>query len=394
MSKPDVLAVAKLHPFYKQALDLVFTVHDRTHETDPAGFASLAPRILGIAGTGEASVPRSLLTQLPKAKVVSVFGVGYDGVDVPAAIECGIPVTHTPNVLTDDVADLAMGLVLSVGRAIPQADQFVRAGRWPLGPMALGRKVSGARIGIVQPFYPDLVLVPGYPVYYAPQARVNCFFYDGFYWVFQDERWYRSAWYDGPWDRIDPYYVPLFVLRVPVRYYVNPPRYFHGWLLAAPQPREFFTPKVGDNLYAAGIAAAAARGAGFRGLDGFDDAEEAARHDRAGIGGAAADEDRRIHEELVGTIQGDVDALLTEVGIAAIYLIEIGEIRISIEKEILIAIGDDSYLSSAWHPSTMDLASFTLTSVATGLTAATAALAPATAALTGLWWWPCFTLLW
>lgn len=149
MSKPDVLAVAKLHPFYRQALEAVFTVHDRTHETDPAGFATLAPRILGVAGTGEASVPRSLLSQLPNAKVVSVFGVGYDGVDVPAAIDHGIPVTHTPDVLTDDVADLAMGLVLSVGRAIPQADQFVRAGRWPAGSFALARKVSGARMGIV-----------------------------------------------------------------------------------------------------------------------------------------------------------------------------------------------------------------------------------------------------
>lgn len=149
MTKPDVLAVAKLHPFYQQALESQYTVHDRTHVTDPAAFAALAPRIVGVAGTGEASVPRSLLAQLPQAKVVSVFGVGYDGVDVAAAIEHGIPVTHTPDVLTDDVADLAMGLVLSVGRSIPQADQFVRAGRWPGGPMALGRKVSGARMGIV-----------------------------------------------------------------------------------------------------------------------------------------------------------------------------------------------------------------------------------------------------
>ena len=149
MSKPDVLAVAKLHPFYQKALESVFTVHDRTHVTDPAAFAALAPRIVGVAGTGEAGVPRSLLSQLPHAKVVSVFGVGYDGVDVPAAIEHGIPVTHTPDVLTDDVADLAMGLVLSVGAAIPQADKFVRAGQWPNGPIALARKVSGARMGIV-----------------------------------------------------------------------------------------------------------------------------------------------------------------------------------------------------------------------------------------------------
>jgi len=94
--------------------------------------------------------------------------------------------------------------------------------------------IPGARIGIVQPVHPDLVPVPGYPVYYAPQARVNYFFYDGFYWVFQDERWYRSAWHDGPWDRIDPYDVPLFVLRIPVHYYVNPPVYFHGWAVSAP----------------------------------------------------------------------------------------------------------------------------------------------------------------
>lgn len=149
MSKLSVLAVAKLHPLYQQALSALYTVHDRTHLTDPAAFAALAPSIVGVAGTGEGSVPRSLLSQLPHAKVVSVFGVGYDGVDVAAAIEHGIPVTHTPGVLTDDVADLAMGLVLSVGRSIPQADQFVRAGRWPAGPMPLGRKVSGARLGIV-----------------------------------------------------------------------------------------------------------------------------------------------------------------------------------------------------------------------------------------------------
>ncbi len=149
MSKPDVLAVAKLHPFFQQALEATYTVHDRTHVTDPAAFAQLAPRIVAVAATGESLVPADLLAHLPQAKVVSVFGVGYDGVDVPAAIRHGIPVTHTPDVLTDDVADLAMGLVLSVGRTIPQADQFVRTGLWPQGPMALGKKVSGARLGIV-----------------------------------------------------------------------------------------------------------------------------------------------------------------------------------------------------------------------------------------------------
>lgn len=149
MSKPDVLAAAKLHPFYKQALDAHYTVHERTHELDPAAFEQIADRIVAVAATGESLVPRSLLQRLPAARVVSVFGVGYDGVDVQAALDCKIAVTHTPGVLSEDVADLAMALMLSVARKVAQADAFVRAGRWLDGPIALGRKVSGARLGIV-----------------------------------------------------------------------------------------------------------------------------------------------------------------------------------------------------------------------------------------------------
>ena len=149
MSKPEILAVAKLHPFYMEALQSLYTVHDRTHLVDSVAFATLAPRIVGIAASGESLVPADLLARLPNLKLVSVFGVGYDGVDTEAAIARGVPVTHTPDVLTADVADLAMGLLLSVARQIPQAGQYVRDGRWPAGPMALGCKVSGARIGIV-----------------------------------------------------------------------------------------------------------------------------------------------------------------------------------------------------------------------------------------------------
>ena len=100
--------------------------------------------------------------------------------------------------------------------------------------VSIGISIPGISIGIHQPFYPELVLVPGSPVYYAPQAQANYFFYDGLFWVYQDDRWYSSAWYDGPWDLVDPYYVPLFVLRVPVHYYVRPPVYFYGWVVTAP----------------------------------------------------------------------------------------------------------------------------------------------------------------
>ena len=92
----------------------------------------------------------------------------------------------------------------------------------------------GINIGINVPAYPRLVMVPGYPVYYDPRADFNYFFYDGLYWVFQDDDWYSSSWFDGPWHLIDRQYVPLYVLRVPVRYYRQPPIYFRGWFADAP----------------------------------------------------------------------------------------------------------------------------------------------------------------
>ena len=150
LSRPHILAVSKLPPFLMEPLSAAFVVHDRLHETDPEAFAKVAPQIRGISGGGESKVPGALMEKLPALEVVSIFGVGYDGVDVPAALNRRIPVTHTPGVLNDEVADLAMGLMLSVARRIPLADRYVRAGRWAAeGPMPLARKVSGARLGIV-----------------------------------------------------------------------------------------------------------------------------------------------------------------------------------------------------------------------------------------------------
>lgn len=84
-------------------------------------------------------------------------------------------------------------------------------------------------IGINVSLFPDLVRVPGYPVYYAPRLGTNFFFYDGLYWVYEDDDWYVSSWYNGPWRLVYPESVPLFVLRIPVRYYVRPPGYFRHW---------------------------------------------------------------------------------------------------------------------------------------------------------------------
>lgn len=94
--------------------------------------------------------------------------------------------------------------------------------------------VPGVNIGINVPAYPRLVRVPGYPVYYDPYISLNLFFYDGAYWVFHNGFWYMSVWYNGPWYLVNPYDVPVYVLRVPVRYYRVPPPYFRGWPKDAP----------------------------------------------------------------------------------------------------------------------------------------------------------------
>ncbi len=95
--------------------------------------------------------------------------------------------------------------------------------------VGIGIGLPGVSIGINLPTYPTLVPVPGYPVYYAPQVNSNYFFYDGMYWAYQRDNWYASSWYNGPWGLVEPEAVPLFVLRVPVRYYRHPPVYFRGW---------------------------------------------------------------------------------------------------------------------------------------------------------------------
>ena len=100
--------------------------------------------------------------------------------------------------------------------------------------VSVGIGLPGVSIGINLPVYPQLVPVPGYPVYYAPQVNSNYFFYDGMYWVYQRDNWYASSWYNGPWELVAPEAVPLFVLRVPVRYYRQPPAYFRGWRSDAP----------------------------------------------------------------------------------------------------------------------------------------------------------------
>ena len=150
MTQPALLAVARLSPLLMPQLEAAFSVHQGLHETDPAAFAAAAPQLRAIAANGDSRVPAALIAQLPALEIISVMGVGYDGVDVAAAKARGVMVTHTPDVLNADVADLAIGLMLCASRQLPAADRWVRSGDWAAkGPMPLARKMSGARLGIV-----------------------------------------------------------------------------------------------------------------------------------------------------------------------------------------------------------------------------------------------------
>ncbi|NUU03410.1 2-hydroxyacid dehydrogenase [Herbaspirillum robiniae] len=148
-ARPTVLIVARLPQHLMQLLHDNFNCHNLLDGLSEEQLQAIAPSVRGIAANGEAKVPREFMARFPALEIVSVFGVGYDGVDVPAARERGIHVTHTPDVLTDDVADMAIALMLATARNVVRADRFARSGEWKNGPFPFTTKVSGARLGIV-----------------------------------------------------------------------------------------------------------------------------------------------------------------------------------------------------------------------------------------------------
>lgn len=145
--KPRLLKIAKLPPMLDEALYASYEVV--LADQDGTGIGEATSDIRALVANGESTVTRELMAQLPALKIIAVFGVGYDGVDVQAARERGIQITHTPDVLTDDVADFAMALLLGIARNTRLADRFTRSGAWADGPIGFSRKVSGARLGII-----------------------------------------------------------------------------------------------------------------------------------------------------------------------------------------------------------------------------------------------------
>ncbi|HEY2629143.1 MAG TPA: hypothetical protein VGI57_08440, partial [Usitatibacter sp.] len=148
--KPDILMVGAMYKPTQIVLENTYTVHKLWEAPDRKAFlASVADRITAVASTGARGMDDATMAALPKAKLISHFGVGVDSIDVDAAKRRGIAVTNTPDVLTEDVADIAVALMLAAIRRIPQGDRYVRSGSWLKGPMALSPSVQGKTAGIV-----------------------------------------------------------------------------------------------------------------------------------------------------------------------------------------------------------------------------------------------------
>jgi lactate dehydrogenase-like 2-hydroxyacid dehydrogenase len=137
--KSEVLLVGPLRPVIANGL-AAFTVRKLPAAADRAAFLAASAHIRAMAVSAPvAPVNDALLARLPKLEIISSFGVGYDHVDADAAGERGIVVTNTPDVLTEEVADTAIGLLLCTVRELPQAERYLRAGKWLKGNFPLSR---------------------------------------------------------------------------------------------------------------------------------------------------------------------------------------------------------------------------------------------------------------
>jgi lactate dehydrogenase-like 2-hydroxyacid dehydrogenase len=147
----DVLSIGSFPPATNEELARRFAVTHHFHQPAPEVLsAELKGRIRAIATEANRGASRALIAALSKLEVIGVFGVGTDLIDLAAARERKIRVSNTPNVLTDECADLAIGLMLASARQIVFADRYVRDGSWAgKGPIPLGRSVGGKTLGVL-----------------------------------------------------------------------------------------------------------------------------------------------------------------------------------------------------------------------------------------------------
>ena len=149
--KIDVLLIGPRKPVIVAGLTRAFNVVKFSDVKDQEKFfAETAPRIRAIACSATSErIPGDLMARFPKLEIVSSFGVGYDHMDSQWAAAHGVVLTNTPEVLTEEVADTALGLLLNTVREFPQAERYLRAGKWLKGGYPLTPTLQGRTVGVV-----------------------------------------------------------------------------------------------------------------------------------------------------------------------------------------------------------------------------------------------------
>jgi lactate dehydrogenase-like 2-hydroxyacid dehydrogenase len=151
MAKPHVLQVGPYPEGDQALLDAAYHMHRLWEAADNQAFLTqIGPQVRAIATRGDLGAGAAMIAACPALEIIAVFGVGYDAVHLPSCRARGIAVTNTPDVLTEDVADLAVAMLLSLVRRVGSAEAWVRSGDWAAkGMFPLARKVSGTRAGIL-----------------------------------------------------------------------------------------------------------------------------------------------------------------------------------------------------------------------------------------------------
>lgn len=148
--KPDIVLTIPLYPPSMDQLDAAFTVHRLWQAKDTGAFlAGLGGKARAIATAGAFTVTAEFMDALPKAEIIATMSIGVDHIDLAAAKARGVAVTNTPDVLTEDVADIGIALMLCVARNLVVGDRFVRTGLWLKGNLPLTGKIGGATLGIL-----------------------------------------------------------------------------------------------------------------------------------------------------------------------------------------------------------------------------------------------------
>jgi lactate dehydrogenase-like 2-hydroxyacid dehydrogenase len=151
VTKPQILQIGSYPEWDQVPLDAAFTCHRYFEAADKAAFlAEVGPSVRAIATRGDLGATKAVIDACPQLELISVYGVGYDAVDLAACRARGIQVTNTPDVLSEDCADLAVAMMLCLGRGMVPAEAWARDGSWGTkGGYPLQRRVWGKRAGVL-----------------------------------------------------------------------------------------------------------------------------------------------------------------------------------------------------------------------------------------------------